>query len=345
MYDLSPATLKLQLPVSNEQKIAIHRHRMLMKDLVMGKDKRIVVVIGPCSIHDENAARHYGQKLQTLAQEARSFCVCLMRVYIEKARTALGWKGFVYDPNLDDSHNLEKGIYLVRKLFLDLVDMGIPIATEILNPLFLPYFDDLISWGFIGARTSASQPHREIASSLDFPIGFKNSLEGDIDQAVNSMVVARTSHRFPFVNDQGRLIFTTSGGNPFTHVVLRGSASHSNYDSKSLQKTLTLMKSQDLNSRILVDCSHGNCGKNYTKQKKTFFATLEHYKREEFPILGMMVESFLKEGNQSIENDSHPLQYGMSVTDPCIGWQETEELIYGLMGSISSSNLISSTQS
>jgi 3-deoxy-7-phosphoheptulonate synthase len=327
MQLLSPRKIKEKLPLTPAQRNSVHQHRQLMQDLVSGKDGRLAIVMGPCSIHDLSSALEYARRVRALADEVESACVLVMRVYIEKPRTVTGWKGLAYDPHLDGSNDIQTGIYWARELFLTLTDLGIPIATEMLNPLLLPYVQDLVTWGFVGARTSASQPHREIASSLPFPVGFKNSPDGNIEQAIHAMVAACSPHRFPSINEEGTLGIVESEGNPFTHVVLRGARSHSNYDAKSIADTIDTMQSHGLKNRVLVDCSHGNCQKEYARQKDVFHSVLEQYERGNNKILGMMLESNLEEGYQYLSESPSALKYAVSVTDPCLGWSDTEALV------------------
>jgi 3-deoxy-7-phosphoheptulonate synthase len=332
MQLLSPRKIKETLQLTLPQKQSVQKNRQLMQDLVSGKDGRLAIVMGPCSIHDLSSALEYARRVRALADEVQSACVLIMRVYIEKPRTVTGWKGLAYDPYLDGSNDMQTGIFWARELFLTLTDLGIPIATEILNPLLVPYVQDLISWGFIGARTSASQPHREITSSLPFPVGFKNSPDGNIEQAIHAMVAACSPHRFPHINDEGSLALIDSEGNPFTHVVLRGAKSHSNYDPKSIAETIDIMQSHGLKNRVLVDCSHGNCQKEYARQKDAFHSVLEQFERGNHKILGMMLESNLQEGYQYLSESPSDLKYAVSITDPCLGWQDTVSLIKSACG-------------
>ena len=336
MTFLTPRKIKETLPLTATQKQFVHKSRETIRDLVTGKDGRLAIVMGPCSIHDLSSALEYGRRLRALAEEVSA--VLVMRVYIEKPRTVTGWKGLAYDPHLDGSNDIQTGIFWARELFLTLTDLGIPIATEVLNPLFLPYLEDLISWGFIGARTSASQPHREIASHLPFPIGFKNSPDGNIEQAIHAMIAASTPHRFPHINDEGNLTLLESEGNSYSHVVLRGSKTNINYDPKSIAETIDIMQTHGLKNRLLIDCSHGNCQKEYGRQREAFHAVLEQFERGNHKILGMMLESNLEEGYQYLSESPSSLKYAVSVTDPCLGWSETEALVR-------SSNVMRFTQS
>ncbi|HNA61727.1 MAG TPA: 3-deoxy-7-phosphoheptulonate synthase [Rhabdochlamydiaceae bacterium] len=325
MTFLTPRKIKETLPLTATQKQFVQKSRETIRDLVTGKDGRLAIVMGPCSIHDLSSALEYGRRLRALAEEVSA--VLVMRVYIEKPRTVTGWKGLAYDPHLDGSNDIQTGIFWARELFLTLTDLGIPIATEVLNPLFLPYLEDLISWGFIGARTSASQPHREIASHLPFPIGFKNSPDGNIEQAIHAMIAASTPHRFPHINDEGNLTLLESEGNSYSHVVLRGSKTNINYDPKSIAETIEIMQTHGLKNRLLIDCSHGNCQKEYGRQREAFHAVLEQFERGNHKILGMMLESNLEEGYQYLSESPSSLKYAVSVTDPCLGWSETEALV------------------
>ncbi len=335
---LSPRKIKDKLPMTEKQKAFIDRGRQTLRDLITGQDPRLAIILGPCSIHDLSAALEYARRVRVLAEEVASTCVLVMRVYIEKPRTVTGWKGLAYDPHLDGSNDIQTGIFWARELFLTLTDLGIPIATEFLNPLLIPYIQDLVSWGFIGARTSASQPHREMASLLPCPMGFKNSPDGNIEQAIHAMIAARTTHRFPFINEEGYLSLTESPGNPYTHVVLRGSHQGINYDPASLAETVHTMELHGLKNRILVDCSHGNCSKEYTKQKDVFQRVLEQYDQGNDKILGMMIESHLEEGSQHLSESPSELNYAVSITDPCLGWVETENLIRSAAESLKSRN-------
>ena len=336
MLLFAPEKLHEKLPLTTSQRVKIEEHRETIQNLIAGKDRRLALVFGPCSIHDLSSALEYARRFRRLAEEVAPYCFCVMRVYIEKPRTSTGWKGLVYDPHLDGSSDLQTGLFWARELFLTLTDLGIPIATEILHPLLAPYFSDLISWGFIGARTSASQPHRELASSLPFGIGLKNSPDGNIQQAIQAMVSVRQPHRFPSIGSHGKLILQESTGNPFTHVVLRGSSSSTNYDLPTLQETSEQLKLYGFKNRIMVDCSHGNCNKEYSQQKTVFETVLDHYVQGNPSILGMMLESHLEEGSQFLTESPSTLHYGVSVTDSCLGWDDTASLVRSASSSLSS---------
>lgn len=340
MQLLAPHRLHEKLPLTERQKEHVERQRTTIRHLISGKDERIALVFGPCSIHDLSSALEYARRFRALAEEISSTCFCVMRVYIEKPRTSTGWKGLIYDPHLDGSSDLQTGIYWARELFLTLTDLGIPIATEILHPLLAPFFSDLISWGFIGARTSASQTHREMASALPFPIGFKNSPDGNIHQAIQAMICVRQPHRFPYLSPQGELIALDSPGNPWTHIVLRGSSTNPNYDRKTLKETSDHLTFHGFKHRILVDCSHGNCNKEFMQQKASFSAILEQILQGNRSILGMMLESHLEEGSQFLSESPSTLHYGVSVTDPCLSWGDTESLLRSASEAFSSSKVM-----
>ncbi|MGH2638030.1 MAG: 3-deoxy-7-phosphoheptulonate synthase [Rhabdochlamydiaceae bacterium] len=340
MHLIVPEKLHEKLPLTARQQAGIDEHRSSIKSLISGKDRRLALVLGPCSIHDLSSALEYGRRFRALAEKVAPYCLCVMRVYVEKPRTTTGWKGLVYDPHLDGSGDLQTGIFWARELFLTLTDLGIPIATEILHPLLAPFFSDLISWGFVGARTSASQPHRELASSLPFAVGFKNSPDGNIQQAIQAMTSVRQPHRFPSIGPQGTLIAHESAGNPHTHVVLRGSSTSTNYDPTTLAQTAQQLMVSGFKQRILVDCSHGNCHKEFSRQKEVFVAVLEQHLQGNTALLGMMLESHLEEGSQFLTESPSSLHYGVSVTDPCLSWSDTESLVRTASDRLSSSNVI-----
>lgn len=315
MTVMTPAQLKKKLPLPITEKRFIDQSRQEIQQLINREDERLAIVMGPCSIHHIDSALEYAEKLKTLYKEVKKNCLLVMRVYAEKPRTRIGWKGLLYDPHLDGSNDISYGIYATRKLLLALAKMEIPTATEFVDPLAYLYFNDLVSWGFIGARTSASQPHRQIASSLPMPIGFKNATNGDIDTAINGVIAASHPHSFLSMNEQGMIAIQTSQGNPSTHIVLRGSEERPNYDLYSVQSTLTKLKNQGLSPRLMIDCAHGNCNKEYGAQKEVFKELIERISHGEHSLFGLMLESHLEAGNR------------LSLTDPCIDWATTEELV------------------
>lgn len=292
-----------------------------------GKDPRIVCVVGPCSIHDPDAALDYAKRLKRLSKMLEDSVFLIMRVYCEKSRTSDSWKGLLNDPDLDGSHDIEKGIVTTRELLVELANLGVPAAAEFINPIAVNYYQDLISWGFIGARTTSSQPHRQMASGFNIPIGFKNTVFGDVDTAVQGILLAQHPQSFLGINDDGRVTIHQSTGNPLAHLVLRGSTTDTNFDSDSVATATDLLKKHQLPQRIMIDCSHGNSRKNYERQSIVFSSAIEQIKNGNHAIVGLMLESYLAPGRQAWADDPSRLAYGISITDPCIGWEETEELL------------------
>ncbi|MBX3719786.1 MAG: 3-deoxy-7-phosphoheptulonate synthase [Parachlamydiales bacterium] len=333
--------IKQLFPIHSHHMQFIAESRIHAKAILNGTDKRKVVIVGPCSIHDKNAAIEYAKRFKKLSHEVSKSLFLVMRVYVEKPRTITGWKGLIYDPHLDGSHDIQTGLIWTRELMMALTEMKVPIATEFVDPLAAYYVQDLITWGFIGARTSASQPHRQLASALKIPTGFKNSTDGNLDHAVNGVISAKTSHCFMNIDEEGHLCSVQSDGNPWSHIVLRGSQETPNYDAASVRLALQKLKNAHLSERIMIDCSHGNCQKDHEKQASVFRSVFEQIEGGNDSIFGAMLESHLESGSQLLPEDPALLRYATSITDPCIDWQTTEELIYsaseGLSSSLSSS--------
>lgn len=323
----SPREVKQQLALLPSQSHFIQESRETAKNILEGKDKRLAIIAGPCSIHETEEALDYAQRFKELAEKVDKSCFLVMRAYIEKPRTTTGWKGLLYDPYLDGSNDMKTGIYWSRQLLLNLAEMGIPTATEFVDPLTAAYVDDLITWGFVGARTSASQTHRQLASSLNFPVGFKNGTDGNLDNAIQGVVAAKQPHSFMYIDPNGRVCAAKSSGNPSAHVVLRGSLEAPNYDPQSVRETLEKMRLYDIIPRILVDCAHGNSQKQYQKQRDSFRSVINQILEGNGLILGAMLESNLYAGNQILPERTPSLRYAVSVTDPCIDWDTTQELI------------------
>ncbi len=334
---LSPDALKSLFPITEKGTRFIAESRKSAQNIISGKDKRKAIVVGPCSIHDRGAALEYAERFRTLAKSVQDTCFLVMRVYVEKPRTTTGWKGLVYDPHLDGSHAIQTGLMWARELLMLLSDMGVPTATEFVDSLIAPYIEDLITWGFIGARTSASQPHRQLASSLNLPIGFKNGTDGNVDDAINGVTSARTPHGFMKINGNGKLCAVQTEGNPFCHVVLRGSETSPNFDPQSIEHTLNCIRAAHLSPRLMIDCAHGNSQKQWENQREVFESVLSQITAGNEHIFGWMLESHLNKGNQVLREDPSLLHYAISITDPCIDWSLTEELIYSADVSISSS--------
>ena len=317
----SPREVKEQLPLKQP---FVARAQQTAKELFLRKDPRMLVITGPCSIHNLASAREYARRLKALSDSVADRCFLVMRVYAEKPRTIKGWKGLLYDPHLDGTDDIKTGLYWTRELFLELAEMEVPTATEFLDPLFAPYIDDLVTWGFIGARTVSSQTHRQLASALTMPIGFKNDLDGNIDHAIHAIVAARHRHTFLGINGDGKTSSMKSLGNPYAHAVLRGSLDTPNYDSATVNLTVEKLHDLQLPSRLLIDCSHGNCHRQPEKQVDVFHSVVQQIEEGNTHIMGLMLESHLEAGNQLLSEKISP---SVSLTDPCIAWSTTEELI------------------
>jgi 3-deoxy-7-phosphoheptulonate synthase len=320
----SPLEMEKQFPLSPEAMRTVQASRITATKILRGEDPRLALLVGPCSIHDPLEAIEYGIKLKALQEQSQEKLFLIMRVFLEKPRTRLGWKGMLYDPYLDGSSDLQEGLCQARKLLLELNELGVPCATEFLDPLVAIYTADFISWGLIGARTSASQPHRQLASGLPFPVGFKNDIHGQLDPAISGIVTARMPHAHFSIDRNGRIASLQTTGNSLTHLVLRGSDVKPNCDSESIKTALRLLREHHLEERLVIDCAHGNSGKNLRQQRNVFFSALE---QNHPSVRALMIESQLIEGKQPLDEEPDQLLYGVSVTDPCFGWEETEELI------------------
>ena len=314
-----PHQLKQQFQLSEILTKQVNTHRQTIENILNGTDPRLMVITGPCSIHDPIAALEYAKKLKKIQTQVQDQIFIVMRTYIEKPRTTVGWKGFLYDPLLDGSGNMQLGLERSRELFLQIIEMGLPIATEILSPMATAYFDDLLSWGAIGARTSESQIHREISSQMPFSIGFKNGTDGSIQIALDAIQSALNPHQFLGMTQQGLPAILHSHGNPLPHLILRGSNHGTNYDLASIQAMH--FKHKHLPA-LVIDCSHGNSGKDPLQQPNVLKQIIAE--RAESKVRGVMLESHLVDGNQKI---SCNMTYGQSVTDGCLGWDKTEQLL------------------
>jgi 3-deoxy-7-phosphoheptulonate synthase len=323
---ITPKRVKTLLPGNRKAYETVLKGRREVEAILEHKDKRLFVVVGPCSIHDPQAAYEYATKLKKLSSMVQSTMLLIMRVYFEKPRTTIGWKGLINDPGMDDSFNIEKGILLARRLLLKFNEMGLPCATEALDPIIPQYISDLISWSAIGARTTESQTHRELASGLSMAVGFKNATDGSIQVALNGIKAARSSHHFLGIDQNGQTAVFRTTGNPYAHIVLRGGLKP-NYDSASLKKCEKALVEANLPANIVVDCSHGNSNKDYRLQPTAFENVLRQVERGNDSVTGFMVESNLHEGNQPLVKDRSKLKYGVSITDACINWVTTEEMI------------------
>lgn len=324
----SPAELRALFPLSESSDRFIQRARREAKEIIEGKSCRRALIIGPCSIHDPASALEYASRFQKVTQAVEEHCLLVMRVYVEKPRTAVGWKGLLYDPRLDASHDIQMGLVCTRQLLLALAEMQIAAATEFVDPLAALYFEDLITWGFIGARTAASPLHRQFASRLLIPIGFKNSTDGSLEEAIYGVLSARTPQAALHLCSEGGISAIQTAGNPSSHLVLRGGYGVTNYDRSSVEEATQKLRHLGLPTRVMIDCSHGNSQKQHERQTEVFHTVLEQIKEGNDSILGIMVESHLEEGSQPFHSNLSSLIYGVSITDPCLGWNETEELIY-----------------
>jgi 3-deoxy-7-phosphoheptulonate synthase len=324
----SPIEIKKRFSLSHKGQSFLKEAREQSRHIVSGKDSRKAFIIGPCSIHDKTSALEYAKRFKKLASEVEETSLLIMRVYFEKSRTSTGWKGLLYDPHLDGTHDMQTGLLWTRELLLMLSELEVPMAAECVDPLAAGYFDDLITWGFIGARTSASQPHRQYASSLQIPVGFKNSTDGNLDDAIHGIAASCISHTFLFIDQEGKLSMKRSEGNPYAHIVLRGANEFTNYDVLSVSHVIDKLEKSQLTSRIMIDCSHGNCQKQWQKQKDVFLYVLDQIEQGNQNICGLMLESHLKSGFQPLCEDRSFLAHDVSITDPCIDWETTEELIY-----------------
>jgi 3-deoxy-7-phosphoheptulonate synthase len=320
---VAPSQLKEDLPLGNELTQKVMDDRQTVRDIIHLKDDRLLLVIGPCSIHDPVAVLDYAQRLAKLAEQVKDRYFIVMRVYFEKPRTTIGWKGFINDPNLDDSCDMEHGLYAARKLMLDIAKLGLPIATEFLDPIVPQYTADLVSWSAIGARTTESQTHREMASGLSMPVGFKNATDGNIQVAINAIESASIPHSFLGIDEDGHTAVVKTTGNPNTHLVLRGGEKQPNFEVPEVTYAACKLEAAGLEPSIMVDCSHANASKVARNQIKVWKDLLKQRKKGNSPITGAMVESFIEEGNQKITSD---LTYGLSITDACIDWETTERL-------------------
>ncbi|CAG0945586.1 3-deoxy-7-phosphoheptulonate synthase [Gammaproteobacteria bacterium] len=322
-----PAAIKAQLPAARAATATVVRSRRALQNIIDGIDPRLFVVVGPCSIHDIGAAMEYAGRLKPLAEAVQDALLVVMRVYFEKPRTTVGWKGLINDPDMDDTFHMEKGIRTARRLLLDLADMGLPTATEALDPVMPQYMGDLISWTAIGARTTESQTHREMASGLSTPVGFKNGTDGGLQVAVNALKSARQPHHFLGINQDGRPAVIHTRGNAYGHIVLRGGGGRPNYDSVCIALAERALQGAGLPARIVVDCSHGNSNKDPALQTLVAKDCVEQVANGNRSIIGLMLESHLNWGNQEIPARLADLRYGVSVTDACIDWAATEKAL------------------
>ncbi len=331
---VSPALLHHELSITPEAAKLVSQVRDRIRHILYNEDRRLLVIVGPCSVHDIDAAYEYGQKLVNLRHELSGQLEILMRVYFEKPRTNVGWKGLINDPHLDGSYDINTGLRLARKLLLDLAHLGLPAATELLDPVTPQYIADLIAWTAIGARTTESQTHREMASGLSMPIGFKNSTDGSLQAAINAMVAASQPHHFLGINHHGLASIVTTTGNPDCHLVLRGGKDGPNFSAGHVTKAAEEMAKLNLNPRLMIDCSHANANKDHTRQVNVLQDVATQVQQGSRHILGLMIESHLKAGNQSIPKNLRELTYGQSITDACVDFETTATMLRQLASAV-----------
>ena len=327
---ISPEQLKSEQPVSEAAEATVAAGRAAVRNILDRKDHRLMVVIGPCSVHDVDAAMDYARRLKALADQVSDTLLIVMRVYFEKPRTTVGWKGLINDPYLNDSFKIQDGLHIGRKVLLDISELGLPTATEALDPISPQYLQDLISWSAIGARTTESQTHREMASGLSSAVGFKNGTDGSLDVAINALQSTANPHRFLGINKEGQVAIIHTAGNKYGHVVLRGGNEKPNYDSVSVAMCEQELRGAGITPNIMIDCSHANSNKNHELQPLVVDNVTHQILDGNKSIIGIMVESNLKAGNQKILDDHSQMEYGVSVTDKCIDWETTEKLLLSM---------------
>jgi len=324
---ITPNVLKSKLPLSEKIMKDVTKYRNSIYNIINQHDNRFIVITGPCSIHDPKSAFEYAKKLVALQTKLSDKVMIVMRVYFEKPRTTVGWKGLINDPDLNGTMNIEKGLTAAREILIKIADMGLPIATEFLDPISPQYYSDLVSWVAIGARTTESQTHREMASAVSAPVGYKNGTSGNLDVALNAMESAHHPHKFIGIDGDGRASVVETLGNKGGHLVLRGGSNGPNYEADSIELAEKQLIKSNANNAIIIDCSHANSNKDHNRQSDVLRNILEQKAAGNASIIGLMLESHLFEGKQSIPDDLHTLKYGVSITDACINWETTEKII------------------
>jgi 3-deoxy-7-phosphoheptulonate synthase len=323
----SPEAVTREIPLSERAADMVFRARTEVENLLDGQDPRLLVIVGPCSIHDPELAVDYASRLLRLRESVREQLLVCMRVYFEKPRTTVGWKGLINDPHLDGTLDIPTGIRKARTLLREIAEMGMPAATELLDPIVPQYTADLLTWAAIGARTTESQTHREMASGLSMPVGFKNATDGSLQVAIDAMGAARTPHSFLGIDTDGATSIVRTSGNPDGHVVLRGGRARTNYDAESIRDAEATLKKSGLPPVMMVDCSHANSAKQFARQEDVWHAVIEQRAQGTRSLVGMMVESYLSEGNQPFPKPVNELKYGVSITDACVSWETTERML------------------
>ncbi len=322
-----PRALKAELPMTEVSNALVLRSRQVVGRILEQRDPRLLVVVGPCSIHDVSGALDYAARLTVLRRDLGDQMEIIMRVYFEKPRTTIGWKGLINDPHLNNTHDIETGLKKARRLLLEITAMGLPAATEFLDPVVPQYIADLVTWAAIGARTTESQTHREMASGLSMPVGFKNGTDGILQNAIDAMGAAMRPHSFLGIDQDGITSIVRTTGNPVGHVVLRGGRLRTNYDAESIREAESKLVQAGLPPVLMVDCSHANSGKQHARQEDVWRSVIEQRVAGTRSLIGMMVESYLQEGNQPFPRHPSELRYGVSVSDACLGWDATERML------------------
>ncbi|MEM6425859.1 MAG: 3-deoxy-7-phosphoheptulonate synthase [Cyanobacteria bacterium P01_D01_bin.128] len=338
---VSPALLHHEMPTTDAAATLVAETRDRIRNILYNEDQRLLVIVGPCSVHDVEAAYAYGEKLVKLRSELSDRLEVIMRVYFEKPRTSVGWKGLINDPHLDNSYDINTGLRLARKLLLDLAHIGLPAATELLDPITPQYIADVISWTAIGARTTESQTHREMASGLSMPIGFKNSTDGSLQAATNAMLAASQPHHFLGINHHGLASIVATTGNPDCHLVLRGGKHGPNYDIDNVAQAAAALNQDGINPRIMIDCSHANANKDHNRQVTVLDSIADQLSAGSQHILGVMIESHLVAGKQPIPKDLSQLTYGQSITDACVDFEMTAQMLHKLANAVGRSQVAS----
>ena len=331
---VAPALLHHELPIDAASTETVASARRRIQAILRGEDLRLLVVVGPCSVHDVKAAREYAQRLAPIRERLKDQLEVVMRVYFEKPRTTVGWKGMINDPHLDGSYDINTGLRRARGLLLDLAREGMPTATELLDPVVPQYIADLISWTAIGARTTESQTHREMASGLSMPVGYKNGTDGSAKIAINAMQASARPHHFLGINREGHASIVSTTGNPYGHLVLRGGNGGSNYHLEAVQAAASELSKAGLKQRLMVDCSHANSNKDYRRQSEVLVSVADQLRAGSQHVMGVMIESHLVEGNQKLSADLSQLTYGQSITDACISLETTEALLLDLAAAV-----------
>ncbi len=329
---ITPMKLKDEFAETEQVAQLVAGARNAIQAILVNRDERRIVIAGPCSLHDCKATLEYGERLRKLQDEVKDRILIIMRAYFEKPRTTLGWKGMIYDPRLDNSYDIEEGLRQARGLLLEIAKMGLPAATEFLDPIVPQYLADLVSWVAIGARTSESQIHRQMASGLSMPVGFKNSMEGNLTPAIDAIKAASSDHSFMGIDRNGQVVIAETRGNKYGHLVMRGGSGCPNYGSEYVAFAKVLLCKAGISTGVIIDCSHANSQKDYKQQRLALLDVAEQMHQGNRLIAGVMLESFLKEGRQPLDKPEN-LKYGISLTDSCIGWEETEEMIRYLSNS------------